>query len=148
MSRRCESFERLVPIILQLPIDTWFSTTREDRIEMQVGTQEEMRGIRQSFPGTFWKKSFDEKNKWWEYKTIVNGVTLHVYAVHESPKTCKAITETRQVKERVAVKYEDRLVTKEVIIGWDCGDHIIGKGEEQDVTDDDDRSEAARADQA
>jgi hypothetical protein len=95
-------------------------TKRVLGVEFQADTQERVARIRQAFGHAVWQKKWDEGSKWWNYLTTDTRYPIYIYAVKEAPKTCTAIIEKRVVKEQVPVKYEERTVEKEVIVGWKC----------------------------
>jgi hypothetical protein len=71
----------------------------------------------------FWKKEFNKACDWWEYRSKYKGLAIRIYACNEAPASCKAITEVRTVTEQVPLTFGTRVVTKEVVVGWDCGGH-------------------------
>ena len=89
-------------------------------LEFQADTQENVARIRQAFGHAVWQKKWDANCKWWNYMTTDTKYPVYIYAVKEAPKTCTAIIEKLVVKEQVPVKFEERTVEKEVIVGWKC----------------------------
>ena len=90
-------------------------------VEFQIATQAGFAEFRKCFPGIVWSKEWSDDTKWWEFVAEWRDWTLKVYACHEAPKTCRAITEVRTVTEQVPVTYKEVTHEKEVIVGWDCG---------------------------
>ena len=89
--------------------------------EFQCYDQASCAALRKTLPHGIWKKEFVVDCGWWAYTMTYKGIGLRIYACREAPKTCKAIFAEKQVVERVATGYTDRVVTKQVIVGWDCG---------------------------
>jgi hypothetical protein len=121
MSRRVKNYEEFVPLICSLPVETYYSVGTDNKLEVQAKNQMQVKAIRSKFPGTYWKKTFRKDLNWWEYDATVDKIKIRIYACAESPPNCKIVTEKQTVKERVAVKYEERWVEKDVVIGYDCG---------------------------
>lgn len=118
---------KIIPILKDMPPGIFFETgnaPEEGFVKFQASTLEQVKQIRTFFPGTIWKKHWSKTLKWWEYRTEWEGLHLEIYAVRETPATCTAIYETREVEERIPlneVKYGKVLKTKKVFVGWDCG---------------------------
>ena len=126
-----DRLERAIPLLRQLPEETYFSLALSDGIECQGHTQGEVRQIRQSLPPTQWTKKYVGGGcNWWEYRATIDDVPIRVYACHEAPASCTAITETRTVKKQVALTFEEQEVEETVIVGWNCGDNGNGEGGE------------------
>ena len=126
MARKTEWFLTTgVRILANLPDNTFFDTSK-DGLEFQAPTQLQLHEITQAFPGCIWKKAWRKELSWWEYTTVFEGVPLRVYAVKENPPACTAIIETRKVEEQVPIQFETRLVEKQVIVGWDCPQEVMG----------------------
>ena len=126
MAHRTANFHQCIVLIEKLPSQIWWSIDPDGDdgiLNMQAGTQKELNSITRSLGG-IWQKKYDEGCQWWNYDSEIDGVKIHIYAVRENPKTCKAIVETRQVAVEVPVEFETRMVTKDVIVGWDCGSEV------------------------
>jgi len=119
MCFRTEDFEKLATLICRLPVGQHFDVSANG-IDMQASTQKDFALIRACFPGTVWKKEWVAACEWWKFKSSYDGVSLRVYACHEAPAHCQAITEVREVEKKVPVSFETQLVTETVIVGWDC----------------------------
>lgn len=92
-------------------------------VEFQALTLAQAAVIRRVFPGTRWAKSYDERLKWWNYRTeLPDGLKVHIYAVMEAPAACTAIVKKIVTVQKVPIAWEDREVEQEVVTGWDCGD--------------------------
>lgn len=123
MSRRVAGYEQMVPLICMLPIGQHYDAYADNELRMQASSQEQVKQLRNCFPGTIWKKTYNKGLSWWEYDTELDGIKINIYAVSEGPKTCKAITEKKMVEEKIPTAWITTMVEKEVIIGYDCGDN-------------------------
>ena len=127
-------FRNVTPMIHQLNEDHYFDISDYREIfEVQATTHAEAATIRALFPkDLFWDKEWKPATRWWEYTTKATlgegaeemEINLRIYAITEGAKQCKAIIEKQVVQEEVATHYETRNVTKDVIVGWDCGDAL------------------------
>ena len=125
MSWTGETLRHFYPILCTMPEGTQFSVERSNEITFQAHTLAEVESRKAFFPGQIWKRTWNRRCDWWEYTaTLEDGYRVKIWAVHESPPQCKAITETRMVEEQVPVAFETRTVEKEVLVGWDCGNGV------------------------
>jgi hypothetical protein len=127
MALTSESLWRAMPLLKRLPDGTWFDTpSGSNRIEFQASSQAQVAAIRAALPGAIWRKEWNGAVKWWEYSALVciesEEFQVRIYAVHEAPKTCRAITEKRAVTRDVPLTYRQETVFEDVIVGWNCGD--------------------------
>ena len=109
-----------------LPDGTFFDT-KEQGLEFQARTLEEVHRITQAFPGTIWAKTWRKDLNWWEYSTILpDETTLRIYAIREAPPKCEAIFQKRLVTKEIPVTFRTEQVEEEVLVGWDCGEEQNG----------------------
>ena len=84
-------------------------------LSIQAHSQEEVRRVRACFPGTFWKKRYQEALRWWTYETTFEGVNVSIYGVNEAPATCHAVEEQYEAEEYdfpAGVSYPKKTVIK------------------------------------
>ena len=111
----------LLPYLEKLPEQTFFDNTLT-HVDFQAHTQKDVARIKAVFPTAIWKRTRKEGDcKWWEYSATIEGHPIRIYGVYEAPPWCKAIVETQTVTEQIPTAWETKDVTKEVIVGWDCG---------------------------
>lgn len=120
MSYMPENFADYIPALLKLPKGVYFGVNDKE-IDCQAQKQEDVKKVRECFPGVMWKKEYKKDFKWWEYKGKYNGIQIKIYNVREAPQTCKAITEKRTIERKVATQWTTKMVEEEVIVGYDCG---------------------------
>jgi len=120
MARTGETLKKALPVLLQMPDDVYFDTDILGRVSFQPHTQEEVALIKSFFPGLIWKRTWNKGLNWWEYETEWNGIKVNLYAVHEAPPMCRAITERRMVTKRIPTEFKEVTEETEVIVGWEC----------------------------
>lgn len=92
-------------------------------MKLQASTNEQARALRALFENVTWERKYVDGNcKWWEWHAFWNGIRVEIYAIRETPRDCKMITETRKVIKDVPVAFEQREVEEVVFVGWDCGE--------------------------
>ena len=113
-----------VDILTEMPDGLYYDINRVGSLEFQAKTNEEARTIRGYFPGAGWTRAWNdgERCQWWEWIGEYRGKKVYIYAIEETPKECRAITEKRLVTKQVPVEFKEVEVEEEVIVGWNCGD--------------------------
>ena len=116
-------------ILQAMPEDTYFDLY-EGLLELQAATQAKVQQIRDVFrkDGLVWKRPWRKDCDWWQYTATWGDMHVKMYAVKENPARCTAIRETRVIKERVPIRWEEQEVEREVLVGWDCSG--AGEGDE------------------
>lgn len=133
-----ENLEKYAALLGRLPDNTYFSVpfgSQERELELQAGTQAEVRAVRRALGG-LWKKQWRKECNWWEYTTCWAGVQVRLYGVTEKPATCTPIMAKKEVTVREATGWVDKVVEKEVIVGWDCGPSVEEEDAREAVVDD------------
>jgi len=132
MSIRVENYSDLVPLILALPVGTYYSAESAG-LEMQANG-DAVTKVRAAFPGQVWKKMPPKKNglDWWEYSTVLpNGIKVRIYADRRGPLSCKKVemqvTTTEEVEVPVTTRTEIREVTRTVVT-WECPEEQAAGG--------------------
>jgi hypothetical protein len=94
MATRIKDFDKILPLILVLPVGTHFNCMQytygdeagEIAMSMQAPTQREKEAIQRVLPALNWTGRYDETLKWWRYDAVTeNGIALEIYAVKEAP---------------------------------------------------------------
>lgn len=119
MSFRSENIEKLIPLILRLPLKQHFDIERCGDLSMQASGSE-VSTLRSLFPGVLWKKHNEDTLGWWSYTATFEGIQLKIYADRVGPQSCKRIVETvEEVVYIPATEAHDEIVKREVI-RWEC----------------------------
>jgi hypothetical protein len=94
----------------------------DKEIRLQAHTHKSARDVRKLFPAAKWEKRWVGNDcNWFEWTASIGEYTVSIYAIKDTPPTCKQVFETRLVDVPVAFEQE----VQEVLIGWDCGGEII-----------------------
>ena len=124
MATRIKDFEKIVPMILALPRDTFFDCSQYDNVvslSMQASGKEVSR-VRSAFPGVIWTKTKSDDFGWWEYDGKFDGVKIHIYADRLGPESCTRIEEKiTSVVHVPACEAHDEEKTK-IVVRWICKD--------------------------
>lgn len=118
-----EEFKEVIHTLVDLPTGAHLSGVSEGPlILVAAATQKQVKDIRTAFPGTTWRKEWNNVCKWWEYhSTPIGQAKIRIFGVVEKPATCEAITEKREITIREPTAWKDVTETVDVIVGWDCG---------------------------
>lgn len=126
MSTRIAGYEEVVPLILALPVGTYYTVESDGSLEIQA-QGEAVTAVRRAFPRVIWKKTPPGTRSmcdWWTYHaTLEDGRKIKIYADRVGPKSCKRIeetvTETQMVEVPVETRREEREVTR-TRVRWEC----------------------------
>jgi len=123
------TLEKMLPYLKALPDDVTYEVG-EDCLLLYGDTQVQARACRNTIAKVaaspsqlVWRRVWHDMTKWWEYDITLDGVGIRIWAVHDAPACCHAITATRKVVKDVPVTFETREVEETVIVGWHCGDN-------------------------
>ena len=120
MAWKNEHFKKVMEIVSRLPNGIyWDNEPSKMEISFQANTLEKVREIRACFP-SFWRKDWIDSLGWWEFTGMYGEWKIKIYACYESPKMCTPVKVKRKVVERIPTVWEEKIVEKEVIVGWDC----------------------------
>jgi hypothetical protein len=90
MATRIRDFDKVLPLILALPVGTYFDCWESSidglELQMQAPTQRDKANIQQALGVFSWEESYEEKLNWWRYNAVTaDGIKLEIYAVREAP---------------------------------------------------------------
>ena len=127
MSYRTENYNDFVPLIMALPVGTYYAVVSSGSTLDIQASGDAVSVVRAAFPGQIWEKVPPRSAlDWWEYTTTLpSGIKLHIYADYRGPLSCKKVEEKVTMLEKVTVPVTTRTETREVtrtMVRWVCPD--------------------------